>query len=80
MKAKVPYFRAPYFFSRSEFGIMPKNEANHRRTGDFETIYFLVWRGLVWLGIDSMGRALTIQDVYGCYNSSPIAISGANAT
>ena len=41
MKAKVPYFAALYFFHRSEFGIMPKNEANHRRTGDFETIYFL---------------------------------------
>ena len=60
MKAKVPYFCALYFFSRSEFGIMPKNEANHSRTGDFETIYFQSLGGLVGLVIDSMGRALTI--------------------
>ena len=60
MKAKVPYFWALYFFSRSEFAIMLKNEANHRRTGDFETIYFQSWGGLVGLVIDSMGRALTI--------------------
>ena len=63
MKAKILYFRALYFFYRSEFEIMPKYEANHRRTGDFETIYFLIWNGLVWLGIDSVGIAQIIQDV-----------------
>ena len=60
MKAKIPYFWFLYFFCRSEFGITPKNEANHRRTGDFETIYFQFWGGLVGLVIDSMGRVLTI--------------------
>ena len=63
MKAKIPYFAALYFFYRSEFGILPKNEANHGRTGDFETIYFLVWNGLVWLGIGSVERPPIIQDV-----------------
>ena len=40
MKANLSNFWAGYFFLRSQFGIMPKNEANHGRTGDFETIYF----------------------------------------
>ena len=60
MKANLSNFWAGYFFLRSQFGIMPKNEANHGRTGDFETIYFQFWGGLVGLVIDSMGCALTI--------------------
>ena len=47
MKANLSYFWAGYFFSRSEFGIMPKNEANHGRTGDYETIYFLICDALL---------------------------------
>ena len=69
------YFGAGYFFYRSEFGIMPKNEANHRGTNDFETIYFPIWGGLVWLGIVSMACAATIRDVWGCNESSPVIIS-----
>ena len=60
MKANLPYFWTGYFFSRSEFGITTKNEANHRRTGDFETIYFQFWGALVGLVIDSMRHVLTI--------------------
>ena len=79
MKAKVPYFWALYFFSRSEFGIMPKNEANHSRTGDFETIYFPFLETLILLVIDSTACAPATQRVYGCYNSLRMPISGPNA-
>ena len=51
---------AGYFFPENYLRILPKNEANHRRTDDFETIYFQSWGGLIGLVIDSMGRALTI--------------------
>ena len=60
MKANLSNFWFWIFFCRSEFGITPKNEANHRGIGDFETIYFRIWGDPVGLGIDSMWRVLTI--------------------
>ena len=48
------------FFFENYLRILPKNEANHGRTGDFETIYFQFWGGLLGLVIDSMERVLTI--------------------
>ena len=59
MKANLSNFVAGYFFSENYLRIVPKNEANHGRTGDFETIYFQFWGGPVGLVIDSMRRALT---------------------
>jgi len=59
MKANLLKKIAGYFFFENYLRILPKNEANHGRTGDFETIYFQFWGGLVGLVIDSMRRALT---------------------
>ena len=67
MKAKIPKLVQWTIDLVAYKRILPKNEANHARIGYFETIYFLVWRALIWFGIDSMERALAVQDVYGCY-------------
>ena len=80
MKAKIPYFWNWGIDLVAYKPILPKNEANHRRIGYFETIYFLNSYGLVWPGIVSTGRVLTFQAVYGCYNSSPMAISDPEPT
>ena len=60
MKANLLKKIKKYFLFDDYLRILPKNEANHGRTGDFETIYFQFWGGLVGLVIDSMRRALTI--------------------
>ena len=60
MKANLLKKIQGYFVFENYLRILPKNEANHGRTGDFETIYFQFWGGLVGLVIDSMRRALTI--------------------
>ena len=55
MKEELSNFWKSIKFLFSSDGIQPKNEANHARTGENETIYFPFRAGLVWLNIDSMG-------------------------
>ena len=43
MKANLSNFWTFIKFSTSSDGIHPKNEANHREIGHFETIYFPFW-------------------------------------
>ena len=47
MKEELSNFLKSIKFLFSSDGIQPKNEANHGEIGYFETIYFLIWGGLV---------------------------------
>ena len=60
MKAKIPKLVQWTIDLVAYKRILPKNEANHARIGCFETIYFLISGGLVWLDSDTVVCAPTL--------------------